>query len=763
MTSKTLTCLHCGESFFSSLSKETAFCCLGCERIYEILHQLHNQGLAALSQHQSEIHPIENYESLIQQNQLRIYIQGIHCISCLKFIEKLPDLLPGIKEVDYNYFENTILIRIDPDQFQMTPLVQLLYFIGYQFHFVQDPSDLEKLHKKELKQLLHQLAVAGFAAMNIMIFAISIYAGLIGPMAQTFHWISFILFLPILFYSATSFYKGAWRSLQTWQPSIDLPITIAMLSGFVLSTYQLLQKSDAIYFDSLSTFIFLILVSRYLTKKWLYQNTQQTHWSDIVGVNFVDRVDKNSPQQTHQIPVSQIQKGDLIQVPPGQNLAFDGILKTSTARLNTALMTGETYPRKIYQGMKVFAGYQNIEDSILVEVTATEKNTDLGQTLQKVENIDYQKTQLQKNIHKISHILLLTVLGAGILTLVAMPNVEGMKRFLALMIVACPCALAFGTPLALLGSLKEAFQKNIIIQSAHVFDQISKIQNIFFDKTGTLTTGELKISHFEPAAPSDELKSIILGIEKDSHHPIAQVLRNEFSESTPAVVQHTGPLCGFYQQSFYEIRANRTAINKGLMSFCVFKDEALILTCYLEDNLKADAFATVQKLKSQYTVSILSGDRLANVEIISEKLGIDKNNTHSELLPEDKVKFVHSNSMMVGDGANDALSLSKAGIGIAANGALALSLKACDIYLKKPELNSIIELIDILKRGQNKIYRNVAISLFYNVTSGILAILGYMNPLWAAILMPLISITLLASSFSSLPSTEPKEKEISWT
>ena len=598
MTSKTLTCLHCGESFFSNVSKETAFCCLGCERIYEILGQIHNQGLAALSANQNEIPQIENYQSLIQQNQLRIYIQGIHCISCLKFIEKLPDLLPGITEVDYNYFENTILLKINPEQFRMTPLVQLLYFIGYQFHFVQDQSDLEKLHKKELKQLLHQLAVAGFAAMNIMIFAISIYAGLIGPMAQTFHWISFFLFLPILFYSATSFYKGAWRSLQTWQPSIDLPITIAMLSGFVLSTYQLLQKSDAIYFDSLSAFIFLILVSRYLTKKWLYQNTQQSNWSDIVGVNFVDRLEPKT-QQNHKIPVSQIQNGDLIQVPPGQNLAFDGILKTSSARLNTALMTGETYPRKIYQGMKVFAGYQNTSDSILVEVTATEKNTDLGQTLQKVENIDYQKTQLQKNIHKISHLLLLTVLGAGILTLVAIPNVEGMKRFLALMIVACPCALAFGTPLALLGSLKEAFQKNIIIQSAHVFDQISKIQNIFFDKTGTLTTGELKVSHFEPAAPSEELKSIILGIEKDSNHPIAQVLRNEFSENTPAMIQFTGPLSGFYQQSFYEIRANRTSENKGLMSFCVFKDQTLILTCFLEDHLKDDAFSTVQKLKSQ--------------------------------------------------------------------------------------------------------------------------------------------------------------------
>ena len=134
-------------------------------------------------------------------------------------------------------------------------------------------------------------------------------------------------------------------------------------------------------------------------------------------------------------------------------------------------------------------------------------------------------------------------------------------------------------------------------------------------------------------------------------------------------------------------------------------------------------------------------------------------NTHSELLPEDKVKFIDETSIMVGDGANDALSLSKAGIGIAANGALALSLKACDIYLKKPELNSILELIQILKKGQNKIYRNVAISLFYNVTSGILAILGYMNPLWAAILMPLISITLLASSFSSVQSAQPKQKE----
>jgi len=334
-----------------------------------------------------------------------------------------------------------------------------------------------------------------------------------------------------------------------------------------------------------------------------------------------------------------------------------------------------------------------------------------------------------------------------------------MRRFLALMIVACPCALAFGTPLALLGSLKEAFQKNIIIQSAHVFDQISKIKNIFFDKTGTLTTGELKVSHFTPDAPSEELKSIILGLEKDSNHPIAQVLRNEFSENAPAEIQITSPLNGFYQKSFYEIRANRNSEagsdKKGLMSFCVFKDQTLILTCYLQDQLKSDAISTVQKLKTQYTVSILSGDRQANVEMIAEKLGLEKLHAHSELFPEDKVKFIDETSIMVGDGANDALSLSKAGIGIAANGALGLSLKACDIYLKKPELNSIIELIQILKKGQNKIYRNVAISLFYNVTSGILAILGYMNPLWAAILMPLISITLLASSFSSLP----KKKE----
>lgn len=769
-------CAYCG----SYTTRKSGYCCLACEhladlkvpesldeRAYKHLDQESFKFLYRLNQPEINSKGLEadlpkKVVGFISQHYrlpkpnappgdtFEFYVEGLHCTSCIHLLEKLPELSTEILSSRVHFGKSTLTITLAPNA-SLARAAALIKSLGYEPVPLSAERSAEDLRAKETKQDLLRIGVAGFCAGNMMLFVVPVYGGLSGKLADYFNGISLLLFLPVLLYSAVPFYKGAWASLKYRSVSVDLPITIAIFSGFLMSFINLIRGDDAIYFDSTASFLFFILVARYLLKKSqksLLARDQARHY--YKNQKYL----KARPGgQKEVIPWSGVTVGDELVLENGQLVPTEVTLLSPAAHLDMSLFSGESLPRSFTEGMTLYGGSRVIGGPITVKVVKSFKDSQMGRLFQQLESAIATQNRFSNLSDKLAQILILTVLIAAGLFFAyygSIDKVEAFNRALALIILACPCALAFGTPLAYALSMKQAQSKGILIRSCEALDKLLTVQDVYFDKTGTLTTGELTLTRTVPAQIGATTKSLILGLESISHHPIAYALRRAWATipviplSSVSITQKG--LKSVQPDASYEIRELESSVPGEIaVEFLVNDDPVAHL--FFSDPVREDSYEIVEELHALgLKTHILSGDRNDNAQKIADDLGV--HTAQGDLTPEDKWKVVSSQnrSCMIGDGANDALALKDAHVGIAVQGGVDLALSSAAVTFTRAGLSPLLELFRIAKKNRRTIVRNLTVSFIYNFVGGVLALLGLINPMMAAILMPVSSILIILST-----------------
>ncbi|GAX61837.1 cation transport ATPase [Candidatus Scalindua japonica] len=783
LTNKCSNCTHCGiaitdrdKSVFNN--DGDAFCCWGCETVNKILKKgnfsLINKPSASLPEYDflDTKSFLQDYSAGIDNNKsMRFFVEGIQCTACLWIIDQIPEWVPQVENVHLNMSQNTLLISLkEPGYFGK--VASVLSALGYKAYPIKSLDEAKYFQKKENHQQLMKLGVAAACAGNIMLFSFSLYSGLKGQMAVLFGYLNLAFFLPVLLYCAQPFYRSLWRSLKTGRPSIDLPIVVAVIIGFVLSLFNLIQGNDDFYFDSLSTLIFLLLASRYLLSR-----TQQTFINSSYMQTFLDSQIchrwNNKSNDYDKVPARNLNVDDKVLIKEGERVPSDGIVLNEWVNINPSILTGESLPQKLFKDSSIYAGTQVVAGYAKILVKHTAGNSRIGQILKKVEEQIYNKTPLISLTDKAAQYFSIFILVAGALFFSFYINIdptEAIKRTLALIILACPCALAFATPLTQSLSLKKAARKGYLIKNAESLEKLNYVKNAFFDKTGTLTQGHFEFLSWKSPLfaesdnyiPDQETLNAIYSIEVYSQHPIARTLVKHLEEKCikklPVHSLREIPgsgISGIIDNDNYKIVSalpdgndkDDTDIISSLVS--IYKNGKLIVYACLGDRLHSDAKETIAHINSMgIKTHILSGDKSIPVSSVAKKLHIANEQFSSNLIPERKNDIIKNfpDSLMVGDGANDSLAMSSDTVSIAVQGSVETCLVAADIYVTRKGVSPVKDLILLSKNTFRVIKRNLVFSFIYNFAGGVAALLGYISPFTAAILMPASSIIVLSSS-----------------
>lgn len=789
-------CEHCGEkvivpSLLSLKDEDKIFCCNGCKTVYQILHEKGLDNYYKLRDQtgtRDQLSPVEDsdeeYKYLDQQEFLDKYtkktkdsvtidffIEGVHCVACLWLIEKLPDFVEEVLHSKLNMAKSIASVTIGKNG-KLSKVAKQLALLGYRPHPILSDADIERLAKEEDRKMLIKIAIAFTCAGNIMLLAYSVYGGASGELARHFNWYSFFLILPIIFYSAIPFYQSAWSAIKSRKLSIDIPIVVALVVGTISGLVNLINGSEHLYFDSLATLVFLLLGARYLLKKSQQKSLNTTEIASFFSNRTTHRWNQQK-QQYEDIHAQFLKSQDIILVKSGEMVPADGLILDGVSNINNSLLTGESLPVKVEKTDYIYSGTTNLDQDLKVQVLNTGSDTRLGKILQSVEAGWNQKAEIVTLADNVARYFVSTVFILAFLTFIAIFFLIGnfedaFTRAFTLIIITCPCALGLTTPLALTMTLGKLAKKGMIIKNEQIIEKLSKAKEIFLDKTGTLTHGNFQVSDWldvDDKMTNLAHMSLVFALESRSKHPIAKAACKYikaicFQENQTLLTyeitdykEHAGRgVSGTINGKQYEIRTLAKEKNDSKTWIALYEDKKVISEISLEDQLRSEAAEVIAAIaKMGIKPAIVSGDAKGPVEKVASKLNLSNQDYSYQVGPEQKSQLLdaHPAAIMVGDGANDAIALGRAYVGVAVHGSVDISLRAADIYLSQSGVRPILSIIEASKETMKVIKRNLIISLLYNVTGATLAIMGYITPLLAAVLMPLSSFTVLILTLAS--------------
>lgn len=719
------TCAHCSQDVpLGKIQKnrEQQFCCSGCELAYQLIH---DYGLDAyydmdrtLGTAVGEINDLGDYAELdspefVEQfssmdarglRRICFGIHGIHCVACVWLIEKLPQMLPGVAEANVNWSTSTIDLFWDPARVHLSAVAQLLRRLGYRVTPIRY-GERQFQNTLETRRHLIRLGVAGAAAGNNMLIALGLYLGWFSGMEAgyelLFRYASCFLGLISLFGPGLVFFRSAWQALKAGTPHMDLPIALGLGAGGIGGLINTIRGQGEIYFDSLGMLVFLLLIGRFI------QFRQQSRSADAVELLYqltprkARKIVNGVPQETH---ADLLKVNDWVQVLAGELIPVDGIIQSGRTAIDEGILTGESLPQPREVGQQVAAGTLNLEGTIVVAATAVGAQTRVGQLSAMVERAASEKPQIVQWANKIGGIFVTLVFVLAAATVAIWWHLgwlTALDRAIALLIVACPCALAMATPLALAIALGRAAQRGMLIKSGDVLQRLHRPGTIWLDKTGTVTEGRMKLVDWR--GPTTLLCQAA-AVQEQSDHPIARsmnraavrryldavelwsshgnesacqnwvasdvqqtakggisgtvVLDAENGEDPQSVAPAAASsglkssvriLIGnraFLQQAGVACPPEFEAfiehsINRELSPVLVAVDGEVRGVAAVGDPLRDDSRERIRELQEAgWQVGMLSGDNPAIVRRVADRLGLDPQRVHGGLLPEDKVEFL---------------------------------------------------------------------------------------------------------------------------
>ncbi len=829
-------CIHCGTKTNGSICDPSGrvYCCTGCAAAYSLIHaegleeyyrlrgfwdnapnpaagEIGAGALAALD----DPNFLPRYANPIGAGEwsLTFRLAGIHCAACIWLLEKLPRILPGVTSARASLSRNAISVTLNPARVSVSQIAKTICQLGYT-PSVDVGSATRSIIRQRNREQLVQIAIAGACAGNVMLLALGIYAGEASGMAvqhlTLLRGTSIVIGLACLLGPGAVFFRGAWSALGSRTPHMDIPIALGLGVGAVSGAVSGITGVGELYFDSLCMLVFLLLVGRAI------QSSQQQ--SSCEAVDILRSILPPAARRivngvTEQVLADSLTRGDTVEILPGEKVPADGKVISGNSEVDQAWLTGESMPVAIGPGAMIAAGTHNVTSTLRMVVEACGGDTRAGRIAKTIQDSSFAKSPLIQLADRIAGLFVIVVMVLASLTAIGWYFVDARAvpdRVIALLIVACPCALGLATPLVVARVMGLAAKRDMLIKGAEVFHRLVKPGVIWFDKTGTLTCGEHEV--VEHTLDSATLMAVAQ-LEQHTKHPIgkaigraAKSLAREEAQGSDELYRAVENIRVVPGKGLIGIWAGRElavgnrllmntvgcrlggewesklnlAIRDGRTIVLVAVETQLVGYIALRDRIRAEAAGVVQSLQSAgWQVGILSGDHRTVVESVGQQLGIATEYCRSEMLPEQKQQTIvdcrqqlsHRVNeekqfrlkkrdrtstwvgtgavVMVGDGVNDAAALAAADVGIAVAGGAEVSMDAADVYLRRAELRGILDLIGAAKRTQQVAMRNFMASLGYNLFAVGLAMVGWIHPLIAAILMPISSLTVVSVTMSA--------------
>ncbi|MGE0480604.1 MAG: heavy metal translocating P-type ATPase [Phycisphaerae bacterium] len=793
------TCTHCGLAVPAGLRVAGApeqFCCDGCRAVYAVIHgcglaryyRLREASQRERSAARTTGRAFGEYDDAVFQrlhvetlpdglSSTELFLEGVHCGACVWLVEKLPVVCSTVVAARLDLRRAVVRVVWDPRRGRLSQIARALDSLGYPPHPARN-ADTRALRQQEDRRLLTRIAVAGALAGNVMMLAFALYGGFLASIETQFEvffrWLSMLLGVIALAWPGSVFFRGAWAAVRTRASHLDLPIAIGLLAGGVAGVTNTVLGRGEIYFDSLTVLVFLLLIGRWI------QRRQQRWASDAIESlyaltpSFARRIDAGGVAR--EVPIEAIAAGDRVVVRAGETVPTDGVVESGTSAVNQSLLTGESRAVDVGPGSRVCAGAINAQAEMVVCVEASGEQTRIARLMQLVERSARQPAPIVRLADRVAAyftVAMLLLAAATLLGWLWLSPARAWDHATALLIVTCPCALGLATPLTLTVAIGRAARRRILVKGGETLQTLSRSGTILLDKTGTLTQGRTALLSWTGEA---EAKSLLAAVELHSSHPIARAVVAAIGvvDRAEHVVQHAGGgieglvrgrrvLAGSPRfmhangpaQPDWCAAATEAALARGHTAVLAAVDDKIVALASFGDPVREDAAEAVAALrKLGWRVGILSGDDPRVVRQVAARLSIDAGDAHGDVTPEQKLATVerarrHGPVIMVGDGVNDAAALASATIGIAVHGGAEASLAAADVYLDRPGLAPLVELVEAGRRTFAAIRRGMGVSIAYNAVAAGLAMGGVLSPLIAAVLMPLSSFTLVSLAFAA--------------
>jgi len=791
-----IACAHCALPVPAGriTGKDLEFCCAGCEIVHAAiaehgLDQFYDlrraSDVPAVPAHPTERGYAELDDPAFERVHVQrapdgsartaLFLEDLQCAACVWLVECASQCIPGVREVRVDIGRSRADVCWDPATTTLSAVARYLDQIGHAPHPYRG-LDRDGQRRREDRKLLVKLGVAGAAMGNLMLLAVALYAGLIDAMdaevTTFFRWASMCVAIPALGYAATPFFRTAIGALRSRRLHLDLPLSIGIAAGLGWGAANVIRGTGEIYFDSLSMLVFLLLVARWVVLRHQRRASSAAELLLALTPSRARRIDGGVQVD---VPIEAIVPGDLLAVLVGDVIPVDGVIVEGRSALDVGLLTGESRPAEVHAGDRVHAGTANMAAPLVVRATAVGEATRVGALVASIEALSTRRAPIERLVDRIAGSFVKVVSLAALLTFVGWSFVSpalGAEHAMALLIVTCPCALALATPLAVTVALGRAARRGILVKGADALERLATPGTMFVDKTGTLTAGQLAVVSWRGDLDAAALAS---AAEAGSDHPIARALRahagatsravdirEELGRGISATIEGRRVLVGAPPWIRAQV-ACRPVIEgwiaelaeRGETPIAVAVDGNVVAVAGLADPIRPDARDALAQLAGHgWRIELLSGDDARVVRAVGTTLGLPPERCHGGVSPEDKVAAVaaarvHGTAVMVGDGINDAAAMAAASAGIAVSGAAEVAIETADVYLRTPSITSIATTIAGARRTLETIRRNLRFSLVYNLAAGTLAVTGVIHPLIAALVMPLSSLTVLASSLRS--------------
>ncbi len=724
-----------------------------------------------------------DYQSLVTKtdgglNRLDAAIEGMTCAACIGDIERGLRDLPGLVSARVNYTNRRLALEWRDENFDLTTAFARLRRMGYELHPFE-LADSERAETETMRFLLRCLAIAGFAAMNIMLLSVGVWVGGdIDPETRDlFHGVSALIALPAAAFAGQPFFRSAFAALRAGRLNMDVPISLGVMLALIMSVYETVTNAEHAYFDSATMLLTFLLLGRFLDHAMRRKTRAVAANLAALRAPLASRVSADGDET--RVPVAQIKPGDLVLSRPGERLPVDGVIVSGSALLDDSLITGETARRPASAGDVVYAGSLNYDGVLTIRVGAASGATLLDDIEKLLDKAAHARSRYMRLADRVSRLYAPMVHLAALSTALfwmarGATFHDALITAICVLIITCPCALALAVPAVQVVASGALFRAGVLLNSADAIERLAEADTIVFDKTGTLTAPAPRVVNADIIDPATQ--ALAAQLAQASRHPLARAVaaltpnapaieaREEHGLGVSAMIDGVEARLG--SVAFCEMMPQVEALGalEPDISLVAFRHGERRALFQVRQILRSDAGDAIDALKARgFAIEILSGDRPEAVEKIARALGVE--DWRGGLTPAEKVARLDAlrdagrKTLMIGDGLNDAPALASAYVSISPIDATHITQAAADAVFLGERLGPIVVTIDLARRARLLMRQNLGLSVIYNVFAVPLAMAGWLTPLIAAAAMSgsslLVTLNALRAAPSAATSADP--------